>query len=106
MVEATRTPERERLLTSVKAIAPVLAEHAQKCERMRVFALYATETAVEITQFGYKSAGARALSEASPIQRALRDILAAQQHVFVRGTAHADPAKVQIESAEKRESAT
>ncbi|MCA9823213.1 MAG: acyl-CoA dehydrogenase family protein [Dehalococcoidia bacterium] len=69
--------------------------------RMRVSALYATEIAVEIAQFGYKSAGSSALFETSPIQRALRDILAAQQHIFVRETAYVDLAKARIEGAKK-----
>ncbi len=69
--------------------------------RMRLSGAHATEVAVEVAQFGYKAAGASALFESNPIQRALRDILAAQQHIFVRDTGFADFAKARFASAKK-----
>jgi alkylation response protein AidB-like acyl-CoA dehydrogenase len=77
----------------------------KQVSRMRVSGLYATEIAVEVAQFGYRAAGSSALFESSPIQRALRDILAAQQHVFVRDTAYVDLAKARIESAARQKEA-
>jgi alkylation response protein AidB-like acyl-CoA dehydrogenase len=46
-------------------------------------ATYATDVAVEIASFAYRAAGAQALFDDSPLQRYLRDILAAQQHATV-----------------------
>lgn len=67
--------------------------------RMRTCVVYATEIAVEIAQFAYRAAGTAALFESNPLQRALRDILAAQQHTAVRDTHYVDMAKARIESA-------
>ena len=67
--------------------------------RMRISGVYATEVAVEIAQFAYRAAGTAGLYESSPIQRALRDVLAGQQHIYYRDTAYADVAKARIAAA-------
>ncbi|MCB1691149.1 MAG: hypothetical protein KDI19_00210 [Pseudomonadales bacterium] len=59
-------------------------------DRMRTSIIHATELAVEIAQFAFRAAGTVALSETSPIQRYLRDILAAQQHAYVRDSGYVD----------------
>jgi alkylation response protein AidB-like acyl-CoA dehydrogenase len=67
--------------------------------RMRLSGVHATEVAVEVAQFAFRMAGAAALYEASPIQRALRDILAAQQHVYVSDLSYATFAQERLKKA-------
>jgi alkylation response protein AidB-like acyl-CoA dehydrogenase len=52
-------------------------------ERVHVMVTYATEVAIEVALFAYRYGGGTALRLDSPIQRTLRDLLAAQQHVYV-----------------------
>ena len=68
----------------------------EEVARMRLSATHATDVAVEIAQLGYRAAGTSALFEDSPLQRSLRDILAAQQHMFVRDTGYVELAQSRI----------
>lgn len=76
-----------------------------RATRMRMSATYATEVAVEVAHFAYRAAGTAALFETSPLQRALRDVLAAGQHIFVRDTGYVDLARARMESAAKKHAA-
>jgi len=52
-------------------------------DRIHAMATYATELAVEVSLLAYRHGGGSALRLDSPIQRTLRDVLAAQQHLYV-----------------------
>ena len=50
---------------------------------MRAAAKFATDVALDIATWAYRNGGARALRLDHPVQRILRDLLGATQHVFV-----------------------
>ncbi len=50
---------------------------------MRAAAKFATDVALDIATWAYRNGGARALRLDHPLQRILRDLLGATQHVFV-----------------------
>jgi alkylation response protein AidB-like acyl-CoA dehydrogenase len=72
----------------------------QQVHRLRISGVYATEVAVEVAHFAFRAAGTAALYDASPLQRALRDILAAQQHVYVADSHYVELAEARIAAAD------
>jgi alkylation response protein AidB-like acyl-CoA dehydrogenase len=64
-------------------------ERAERGEPPRVKPLgaYSTEMAVRCAQFAFRVIGADAVFESNPVQRYLRDVLAAQQHIAASDSA-------------------
>ena len=60
---------------------------------------YATEMAVRCAEFAYKVMGGESVYESSPVQRYLRDILAAQQHVAASDATFALYGRAALEAA-------
>jgi alkylation response protein AidB-like acyl-CoA dehydrogenase len=52
-------------------------------ERVHAMVTYATEVALDVALMAFRYGGGTALRLESPIQRTLRDLLAAQQHMYV-----------------------
>jgi indole-3-acetate monooxygenase len=74
---------RDQLLSAVQALAPLIRAHADEAERNRRLssAANATRSAALAVDILYTAAGASANYRRSPLQRALRDIHAATQHM-------------------------
>ncbi|MBL8679205.1 MAG: acyl-CoA dehydrogenase family protein [Myxococcales bacterium] len=62
--------------------------------RVRLAVTYATDVAAEVCTFAYRAAGSAGLFDTSPLQRCLRDILAATQHVAATDDAYEFSARV------------
>jgi alkylation response protein AidB-like acyl-CoA dehydrogenase len=60
---------------------------------------YATEVAVRCAEFAYKVMGGESVYESSPVQRYLRDVLAAQQHVAASDVSFALYGKASLDAA-------
>ena len=54
----------------------------------RAASTYITEIAQDVTSIAFQAAGGGALFDANPLQRCLRDVLAAGQHFVVSQTAY------------------
>jgi indole-3-acetate monooxygenase len=82
--------ELGRHLAEYEAVRLFVFDHfarsIETCERgeippFRPVNVYATEVAVRCAEFAYRVMGGQAVYESSPVQRYLRDVLAAQQHI-------------------------
>ncbi len=62
-------------------------DHAQDA-RIRAMVTWVTDTCVDVVRFAHHSGGGAAAFSGSPLQRVLRDILVASQHIFVADSAY------------------
>jgi alkylation response protein AidB-like acyl-CoA dehydrogenase len=54
----------------------------------RAASLYATDVALDVATWAYRRGGGTSLRLENPLQRILRDLLAATQHVYVEESAY------------------
>ena len=64
--------------------------------RLRAISVHATEVAVRLAQFAFRSTGSSGLFDSHPSQRRLRDAWAAQQHHYVRTEAYVQLGSVRV----------
>jgi indole-3-acetate monooxygenase len=80
------------------------ARGIETCERgeippFRPINVYATEMAVRCAEFAYRVMGSEAVFDTSPVQRYLRDVLAAQQHLAAADSGFTLYGKAALEAA-------
>jgi alkylation response protein AidB-like acyl-CoA dehydrogenase len=63
---------------------------ADAMREMRAAARYANDIALDVATWSYRHGGGAALHLSHPLQRLLRDILAATQHIFIDDAAYTD----------------
>jgi alkylation response protein AidB-like acyl-CoA dehydrogenase len=61
---------------------------------LRLASVHATRAACEVVELAYHAAGSVSLFEASPLQRALRDVHAVRQHMMVADRYRQDVGRV------------
>ena len=104
--EAMLEASRSSLIEAVRAVADA-AERGEPVElperaRLRRAQVYAGETAVDIVDRLYSTAGAAALFESAPFERRLRDVHALVQQVWLQPATMKDAGRVRLGLAPRR----